>query len=216
MADSNKINLLKKHFGNPNRSGDEYIFQCPKCRHPKKKLSVNFIKDVFKCWVCGYSGTSIQKLVHHYISESIDWSGPKTELALLRYNSLLQSEKLPEKITCFPNSFIPLTSKENTPLKTRALEFLMRRGILYKDMIKWRMGYSEEEELYGRIIVPSYDTDGDCVFYSARSFIESKYKYWTPNISKSGIIFNEIDIDWEKPVIFEIVTGKHAISISII
>ena len=58
-----KAKIVEEILGKYYNSGDEMLFHCPRCNHHKPKMSVNIDKDVFKCWVCDYSGTSIYRLV---------------------------------------------------------------------------------------------------------------------------------------------------------
>ena len=66
MSASDKHNILRNILGRGYQSGDEHLFYCPKCDHHKAKLSVNIDKNVFKCWICDYVGTSIYRLVRRY------------------------------------------------------------------------------------------------------------------------------------------------------
>ena len=61
-----QIKIIKEFLGSHYKSKDEYLFYCPKCKHHKKKLSLNFDKNVFKCWICDYIGKDIGKLVYSY------------------------------------------------------------------------------------------------------------------------------------------------------
>ena len=58
-----KLQLLKSIFGNYHKSNDEYLFYCPKCKHHKRKFSVNLEKGAFKCWICDYYGRSLRRLI---------------------------------------------------------------------------------------------------------------------------------------------------------
>ena len=66
MSDGKKRSILRSTLGYCYQSGNELLFACPKCNHHKNKLSVNIERDVFKCWVCEYSGRSIYRLIRRY------------------------------------------------------------------------------------------------------------------------------------------------------
>ena len=51
-----------------------------------------------------------------------------------------------------------------------------------------------------RIIIPSFDDDGDCSYFIARSYAGDSYKYKNPRASKD-IVFNELFIDWSSDLI---------------
>jgi hypothetical protein len=46
-----------------------------------------------------------------------------------------------------------------------------------------------------RIVIPSFDDDGDINYFAARSYNGDSYKYKNPRASKN-IIFNELFVDW--------------------
>ena len=70
-----KRKILNNFLGRSYKSNEEYLYKCPKCGHHKRKLSVNFDKNVFKCWICDYSGKNIFYLVrsHGSHSDKQDW-----------------------------------------------------------------------------------------------------------------------------------------------
>ena len=72
-----KINILKSFLGTPLRSSSELLFYCPKCKHHKKKLSVNIEKNKFKCWICDYKGNDVSRLVRRWgtPSDQKEWPG---------------------------------------------------------------------------------------------------------------------------------------------
>ena len=51
-----KISIVKEILGEPQRSGNEYLFYCVFCKHHKKKLSLNLDKNKYKCWICDAAG----------------------------------------------------------------------------------------------------------------------------------------------------------------
>jgi DNA primase len=64
MNDKRKI--ITDILGSYRRSGDEYLYSCPFCKHHKKKMSVNFSINSFKCWVCDARGKNIYRLVRKF------------------------------------------------------------------------------------------------------------------------------------------------------
>ena len=58
-----KLQLLKSIFGKFHHSNDEHLFYCPKCKHHKRKFSINLEKGAFKCWICDYYGRSLRRLI---------------------------------------------------------------------------------------------------------------------------------------------------------
>ncbi len=70
----------------------------------------------------------------------------------------------------------------------------------------------------GRIIIPSFNNDGDCNYFIARSYVGHYRRYLNPPCGRD-IIFNELNIDWDEPIILvegvfdAIVAGDNAIPI---
>ena len=82
----------------------------------------------------------------------------------------------------------------------------------------WKMGYCPEGRYGGRIIIPSFNNNGDCNYFISRSYVGHKMKYLNPPVGRN-VIFNELYIDWDEPVVivegaFDAVTvGNNAIPI---
>jgi DNA primase len=63
------------------------------------------------------------------------------------------------------------------------------------------MGFCDKGSHAGRIIVPSYDKNGELNYYIARSWDpNSRAKYKNPEAEKDKILFNEKLIDWKKDI----------------
>ena len=58
--------MIEKILGKGYSSGDEVLYSCPACKHAKRKMSLNFKKNNFKCWICDYKGRNIFSLVRKY------------------------------------------------------------------------------------------------------------------------------------------------------
>ena len=202
-----KLILLKAVFGSYYRSGNEYLFDCLYCGHPKKKLSINLEKNKFKCWVCDKSGNKIIHLVKRFgtleqldkwrkLNNIIDFSDMENKL-----NQLFQKEKPRVRIMLdLPEEFVSLVN-ENLPLSSLSpMTYLKRRRIYKRDIIRWKMGYCATGEFRGRIIIPSFDCDGNVNYFIARSYDKGPKKYLNPSVAKNNIIFNELNVDFEKPI----------------
>ncbi len=79
--------------------------------------------------------------------------------------------------------------------------YIKRRGITDEMVLKHRIGYCTEGEYAYRIIVPSFDLEGELNYLVGRSWNpNSKSKYKNPEAEKQIIIFNENLIDWDKDI----------------
>ena len=122
---SEKLKLLKNALGRCWSNGHEHLFACPKCNHHKHKLSVNIDKDVFKCWICDYSGTKISPLIRKFApAYYADWRAMAGEVDLSKYDVIFaESTPEPPQIIDLPKNFQTLTGKK-TKLKKNALSYL--------------------------------------------------------------------------------------------
>ena len=81
-----------------------------------------------------------------------------------------------------------------------AFKYLKSRNITKYDIIRYNIGYSTEGELKNRVIVPSYDNNGNLNFYTARSFFDTNnLKYVSCSASKDIIGF-ELFINFDEPI----------------
>jgi len=216
LSNNEKTVVLKEILGGYSRTGHELLFSCPKCKHHKRKLSVNVNKNVFKCWICDYSGTKISQLIRRYApSYYADYRLLEGEIDLAKYDTIF-AEHIPEppQVIDLPENFQTLTGKK-TPLKKRALDYLYSRGFTDRDILTWKIGFCDFGEYQDRVIIPSFDDEGNVNFFVGRSYTDDWMKYKNPQVSKD-IIFNDLNIDWEADVIlvegaFDAMKCKNAI-----
>ena len=176
-------------------SRSQYLFYCPKCKHRKAKLAVNIKKLLFKCWVCEYSG-SLKFLVSRTKKDKLqgwnDLIGVRTEI------------DVPErelKFVTLPNEFKRFGNKYDSEGK-KALLYLLKRGITRYDIARYNIGYATQSRYRGRIIIPSYDNRGKLNFFIGRAFHDwMEQRYRNEYADKTRIIFNDLFVDWSKPVI---------------
>jgi len=213
---SEKLKLLKKALGHCWTNEEEHQFHCPKCNHHKLKLSVNIDKGVFKCWICDYSGTKISPLIRRFApSYYADWRLLEGEIDLDKYDTIFADEvEAPPQIIDLPENFQTLTGKK-TRLKQKPLNYLYSRGFTDTDILNWKIGFCDFGEYQDRVIVPSFDSQGNVSFFIARSYTDDWMKYRNPKVSKD-IIFNDLNIDWDNDVIlvegvFDAMKCKNAI-----
>ena len=193
-----KIRILINFLGRCYRSSNEVLFHCPKCDHHKKKLSVNVDKNVFKCWICDYNGRDIYRLVRAYGKhEDIqDW---KSVANIIDFSERAE-EKEEEKITLsLPKEFITLTGNKVSPLSIAARKYLKSRGITEQQIAWWKMGYCPDGKYSNRIIIPSFDLEGELNYFISRAYNDNWMKYLNPPSNKD-FIFNELYLDWNKDV----------------
>ena len=196
--------ILNEALGRGMDRGSEILFHCPKCNHHKSKLSVNIVKNVFKCWICDYRGRSIRRLIRSFGSytQLQKWDQIFGREDLERFDDLFaergverndQTVDLPEEFVSLCHSNVPKTG-------IYARNYLKSRGITDEQIVKWKIGYCFSGEYRNRIIVPSFNDDGNVSYFVARSYSGDTYKYKNPRASKN-IVFNELYVNWNEDLI---------------
>ena len=179
--------------------GNEQAHHCPFCNHHKKKLQVNLDTQRWHCWVCDSKGRSIYSLLRKLnvdirdLNKVRDVYGDEPE-----YDS---KDEYVAKLQ-LPSEFKQLHFKPNgfQPEYNQAINYLKERGITQADIVKYNIGYCSDGLYFGRIIVPSYDGNGELNYFIARSYYKDEpYKYKNPPVSRDVIVF-ENQINWNEPI----------------
>ena len=198
------VELLEDVLGDhglhyPNRG--QISFNCPVCDDDRNKhnLEVNYIDNVFKCWSCGDSeGT------HGPLGKLFDKYGNKKHKKLyqvLKPETVVKREK-PKKQLKLPEGFTLFKDSSPVyPVRKAAINYLHNRGITDLMIEKYQIGFCDKGDHAGRIVIPSYDSNGELNYYIARSWNPmSRAKYKNPEQEKDKIIFWENLIDWNKDI----------------
>jgi len=206
MSERRKTYILKGILGNHTRSSDEILFYCPFCKHHKKKLSVNLKKNAWKCWVCDTSGKKIFSLIRRFGDQKdiTEWLKLDKTIKIDDFDQriLEMFAKKGEKTISLdlPTDYLFL-GRENLSNSYAPIKYLKDRGIDADDIKKYKIGYCPYGEYENRIIIPSFDDEGNCNFFIARSYYGNAYKYKNPPVAKIRMVFNELLINFSKPVI---------------
>ena len=198
-----KIKLVNDVLGYPKRQSSEHLYTCPYCNHHKKKFSVNFARNVFKCWVCDAKGRSIRRVIRRFgsFTQLKEWDklSGVTDHSRLEFNLFAEEEVEQEQVISLPEEFKSLTGKTSV-VDNIPLSYLQNRGIEPCDLLRYKIGYCNEGEFEGRIIIPSFNIDGYVNYFIARSYDGHWMRYKNPDASRD-IIFNELSIDWDSDVV---------------
>ena len=179
--------------------GNEQAHHCPFCNHHKKKLQVNLDTQRWHCWVCDSKGRSIYSLLRKLNVDIRDLNKVKDV-----YGDEPEYDSKDEYVAKLqlPSEFKQLHFKPNgfQPEYNQAINYLKERGITQADIVKYNIGYCSDGLYFGRIIVPSYDGNGDLNYFIARSYYKDEpYKYKNPPVSRDIIVF-ENQINWNEPI----------------
>ena len=195
------INVLDSALGvGTSMKGNEQAHHCPFCHHHKKKLQINLETQYWHCWVCDSKGRSIQSLLRKL---NVDRSEVGKIVSIYGEYKPSKNEKEVEKVVLkLPKEFKSLYQKPKSinPIYNQAIGYLKRRGITMDEVLKYNIGYCEDGLYGGRVIIPSYNEDGELNYFVARSFYEDeKMKYKNPPVSRDVIVFDN-QINWNEPI----------------
>ena len=197
------INILNDVLGpGTSMKNDEQAHFCPFCHHHKKKLQINLKTQYWHCWVCDAKGRKIQRLLKrlHVDSRKLKKLYEIYGDDYIVYSKDTEDEKIELRL---PNEFKSLLKEPKgkiNPIYKKSIQYAKDRKISNEDIIKYNIGYCDGGMYSGRIIIPSYDSDNRLNYFIARSvFIDEKFKYKNPPVSKNVIMF-ENQINWNEPI----------------
>ena len=198
-----KLKIIKNVLGRGYKSGHEYLFGCPFCKHHKMKMSVNVDKSVFKCWICDKSGRDLGYIVRKFGTrqDRDEWSKYDDRVEITDFDFLFAEPEAPsEQRVDLPEALVSLTNRTPSRSAQIALRYLSKRGVTRDDILKWKIGYCSDGEYAGRVVVPSFNESGYANYFIARSSGDACPKYKNPPASRD-IIFNELYVNWDEDLI---------------
>ena len=185
---------------------------CPRCAETdglshgdgKHNLEINTAKRVFRCWRCDepkFSG-SLGRLVRTY-GTKLDYELYKSYADIYDDYGDYDEEKEYAPVV-LPKEMILFSQMESGNLDHfEAYNYLLNdRKISREIMLKYRLGFCTEGKYAKRIIVPSYDQNGEINYFVGRTYDPTvkKKKYDNPRSDKDRIIFNEGFVNWDSTV----------------
>lgn len=200
----------------------------PDSNFNKKKLAIRLNDHLVKCWVCAYTSSNLYDIIRRSKPEHLEEYKTKFKIDSVQFtrepelnlSHILESNllgttsgisiKKTEKLE-LPSSFILIAPNLGKGIREveEAWIYLQRRNVSFQELWYWKMGVLKKtRELipeylgyYDRIIIPSFNSNGDLNYFNARAFTK-KYnrKYTNPKIPRENIVFNECNIDWSKEV----------------
>jgi len=188
---------------------------CPRCQerdglpYPDGKfnLEINTAKRMFRCWKCDeprFSG-SLGRLIRTFGSHS-DYEIYKSYAGIYSDYNYDEDEKeyvqvkLPEEMIYFSQM------EESNSEHIEAYTYLVtERKICREIILKYRLGFCTTGKYANRIIVPSFDANGEVNYFVSRYYgsdpkIKKKIPYLNPYADKDKIIFNEGLVNWDSTV----------------
>ena len=166
-------------------------------------MSVNLDKGYFKCWVCDTRGKNVYRIIrkfgdHHQKKE---WNSLTAQIDYTQLEDIFGESIEAKQVGDLPKEFVSLANRDIPPTGFAARNYLKKRGITKRDLVWWKLGYCHEGEYEGRIVIPSFDDDGNVNYFVSRSYDRKYYpKYKNPPVSKN-IVFNDLFIDWSSDIV---------------
>ena len=203
MVNELLVNLVNKVLGRGKRTArGNQAYTCPFCHHHKPKLEVNFTENkkginLWQCWVCGKKGKTVKSLFKQ-LKVSSDYYQQLGKLVKNvsdeNFTSIkVEQLKLPKEFKKFINN--------KDIIARHALAYLKQRNITKQDILKYNIGYCDSGRYMNMVVIPSYNSNGELNYFTARSFEKDPYvKYRNPEASRNVIPF-ELFINWDLPII---------------
>lgn len=189
--------------------GDEVVFFCPPPplghgnprNRPYGQLSVNLVTDEFNCWSCGLKGRNLYRLLAARGKTKISQDYLIEQEESRRSGIVVKKPEKEYDPPALPPEFKTLSVRSKSPYYRAALAYLARRGLVTDDILRWKLGYCESGELAGRIVIPSFDRDGELNYVVGRSFYDDPYRYRPyPRHVGKDLVWNDYMVDWTRPV----------------
>ena len=200
-----KIRLIEACFGEARLTNDNKnaVVFCPGCKtkgKDKRKLAIEIKNGVYHCWVCELKGKNIGRLALKYSIQK------KSATDLYTYykkdkddDRHVQDEQ--RQIVILPRDF-RLISKNRCIAARHGRAYLENRGFKENDIWRYRVGVSDNYFFKNRVIFPSFDSEQKLNFFTARTFDKKiKKRYYNCAGKRKDIIFNEIDLNFNKELI---------------
>lgn len=199
---------FERYYSQGNIKKGELIYKCPNkdcSSHIKRKdkFCINVYKESAHCWVCGLKIKNIAyEIKKTSISNYSEWlSICKNKI----YNN--NEEEVVEEKKVYYDEIVEKFTKRIVDLKSghpaREYLFSEKRNLTLEDTVKFNIRFIDNFKIDSRnmrncICLPSHTIDGiDFIFFRS---IESDFKY-NIETQKTKIIFNDIFINWNEPIL---------------
>jgi hypothetical protein len=216
-----KLSILKAVLGRFRRTGSEYLFTCPFCKHHKPKFSVNLNRGA-KCWVCDWKSPDVRRVIRRVgsFNQLQEWDTITGRVSLSAFDELFgdYEDVVVEETIKLPDSFISLANGNISLSSLAARQYLKSRGLTEKDLVNWKIGFCTSGEYANRVIIPSFNMNGEVNYFIARAYNDDWMRYKNPPVSRD-IVFNELFLDWDSDLTIvegafdAIVAGPNAVPI---
>lgn len=196
-----KITILREVFPDFRiRKGYEFVTFCPseRCQsqygNDKRKLEINLRDNKFACWRCHYSGSPIRLL------KDFGHSSHRRRYAKemgFTYDGANEKDRIE-----LPAEYRFVLDHQCSMISNHALEWLENLGVSRDVVFQNRVGFCDGGKYRNRLIFPSFDASGKLNYFVTRHLYDNnEYKWLNCQSSMRENVFNELFVDWSKPVI---------------
>jgi transcription elongation factor Elf1 len=200
---SEQVKFIEKLFGKVQIGKNDFAVKCPFCKHKnseKLKLAIKIDSHLTHCWVCSYSAFSLLPIIKKFGTQQqfIEYK-EKFLIKRSKYDEIVETEQRIQ----LPSDFKPFFDNKilNDPDTKACLSYLLNRGLSEEYIFLLKFGISNEFGWKRRVIMPSFDEEGMLNYYIGRAIDNYIFpKYNNVKSDKNKIIFNEITLDWNKPL----------------
>lgn len=225
-------NIIENIFGDVRGlySSEQLQVNCPRCQESeglyqtdgKFNLEINTKKRIYRCWKCDdpiFSG-SLGKLIYTY-GRKIDYEMYKSYVGTFddsysdgNDDDVNEPLKLPFEMI----SFSSMNVEDSDHFE--AYNYLVNERKINRELIlRYRLGFCLNGKYARRIIIPSFDCNGEVNYFVARSYDKTlgiKRPYDNPKSNKDLIIFNDGMTNWDSTIflvegVFEMLSIPNAI-----
>ena len=198
-----RVNLIQRAFGTSimDRDGVNVAVSCvnKNCssfgKPAKKKLTLRVDNEFYHCWVCGMRGRGLARFFKIYKPRYFEDANSIFEKKIAeKEEEVLPAVTLPDGFTLL----VSLGTRADPDMRA-CKNYLLARGFVQRNLWYFRLGAVSSGRYRRRIIIPSFDEEGELNYFTARSIdVDANRKYINPRVKRSEIIFNEMNIDWSK------------------
>ena len=192
MAENRLIyGILIGVLGKPkkrNESKQQYAFDCPTCSAEKGEydgdgkgnLEVNLAEGVYHCWACGeINGTKggLKKLFRKFATKEQVKKLKMIGYSLDDFKSKVKKSNVIEDLS-LPKNFIDFDDgNPKSLIYKQAWNYLIKERKLSEEIIKkFKMGFASGGQYDSRVIIPSYDINGELNYWVTRTYVNAKTK----------------------------------------
>lgn len=207
-------NVIERVFNGDVRHihhSEQLQVNCPKCQeregllYPdgKYNLEINTRIRKFHCWKCEHPPFkgNLGRLIRIFGNQR-DYDEYKNFAGtFFGYNS--DGDEKEFKIIKLPDEFISFKNIDvNDSEHMEAYTYLTLDRKINKELIdKHNMGFCINGYYKNRVILPSYDDEGELNYFISRSYKRGiKPPYLNPRVNRDIIIFNEYLVNWDSTV----------------